>query len=170
MTTQAMAPPSWWPGAPRRWLTDMTTANPPDKKEVFQKYGRFLEGSYGSDTEFNWRLDRDGHRILWVPDIKVRHQSIEDLGKFLRHEFHHGKDCGRMRIASQKFSRLRRWLYAGCCALIPAKLFTVIAVRNFPYRTYLRHFVRAVPLLVLGLYSWALGELVAYVQPRRPDR
>jgi len=160
----------WMPGAPRRWVTDMATANLSYKKEVFQKYGRFIEGTYGSDTEFNWRLGRDGHRVLWVPEIKVRHRSIEDFGKFLRHEFQHGRDCGRMRIASQKFSRLRRWLYAACFALIPAKLFTVIAVRNFRYRTCLRYFVKAMPLLVLGLYSWALGELVAYVRPRRPDR
>jgi glycosyltransferase involved in cell wall biosynthesis len=160
----------WMPGAPRRRLADMATANLSFKKAVFQKYGRFIEGTYGSDTEFNWRLGRDGHRVLWVPEITVRHRSIEDLGNFVRHEFHHGKDCGRMRIASQKFSGSRRWLYAVCFALIPAKLFTVIAVRNFRYRTYLRHFMKATPLLVLGLYSWALGELVAYVRPRQPDR
>jgi glycosyltransferase involved in cell wall biosynthesis len=157
----------WMPGAPRRWLSDMATANLSYKRGVFDKYGRFIEGTYGSDTDFNWRLGRDGHRLLWEPSIVVGHRSIEVLGRFLRHEFNHGRDCGRMRIASQRFSRLRRWVYATCFALIPVKLYTVIAVRCFRCRTYLRDFLRVTPLLLLGLYSWSLGELVAYVRPAR---
>jgi hypothetical protein len=70
-----------------------------------------------------------------------------------------------MRIVSQKFSPLRRWFYAVCFALIPVKLFAVIALRNLRYRTYFRHFLKTLPLLVLGLYSWAFGELVAYIRP-----
>jgi glycosyltransferase involved in cell wall biosynthesis len=155
----------WIPGAPRRWLTDIATANMSYKKWVFQKYGRFIEGTYGSDTDFNWRLGRDGHRLLWAPSMVVSHRGIEDFAEFLRHEFKHGRDCGRMRVASQKFSRLRRWFYAICFFLIPVKLYAVIAARNFRYRTYFKNFLVATPLLVLGLYSWSLGELVAYVRP-----
>lgn len=155
----------WMPGAPRRWLSDIATANLSYKKWVFRKYGHFIEGTYGSDTDFNWRLGRDGHRLLWTPSIVVSHRSIEDFRQFLRHEFKHGRDCGRMRIVSQRFSRLRRWVYAICFFLIPLKLYAVIAARNFRYRTYLARFLAATPLLVLGLYSWSLGELVAYVRP-----
>ena len=160
----------WMPGAPRRWLTNMATANLSYKKSAFQLYGRFIEGTYGSDTDFNWRLGRAGHHVLWIPGIRVVHRSIEVFGKFVRHEFHHGQDCTRMRIAHQRFSPLRRWFYAACFALIPVKLFTVIAMRNLRYRTYLHHFLKTMPLLVLGLNAWVLGELVAYVQPRHPDR
>jgi glycosyltransferase involved in cell wall biosynthesis len=46
----------WMPSAPKRWLTDIPTANLSYKKWAFQKYGRFIEGTYGSDTDFNWRL------------------------------------------------------------------------------------------------------------------
>ena len=158
----------WMPGAPRRWLADIATANISYKKRVFREYGQFIEGTYGSDTDFNWRLGRDGHHLLWVPSIVVRHHCIENFGRFLRHEFSHGRDCGRMRIASQGFSRLRRWIYAACFLLIPVKLYAMIAWRNFRYRTYLLSFLKASPLLGLGLYSWALGELVAYLRPRRP--
>lgn len=157
----------WMPGGPRRWLTDMATANLSYKKAAFQRYGRFIEGTYGSDTDFNWRLGRHGHRILWEPSIVVQHRSIEGFRRFLGHEFHHGRDCARMRIVSQRFSPLRRWIYAVCFALIPVKLYAVIAVRCVRYRTYLRDFLRVSPLLLLGLYSWAAGELMAYVRPRR---
>jgi GT2 family glycosyltransferase len=155
----------WMPGAPKRWLTDIPTANLSYKKWVFQKYGRFIEGTYGSDTDFNWRLGRDGHRLLWTPSMVVSHRSIEDFGQFLRHELKHGREFGRMRVARQGFSRLRRWFYAACFFLIPAKLYAAIAARNFRYRTYLKYFLAATPLLVLGLYSWSLGEFAAYVRP-----
>jgi hypothetical protein len=75
-----------------------------------------------------------------------------------------------MRIASQKFSRPRRWLYAACFALIPIKLFAVTAARNFRYRAYLPHFLKTIPLLMIGLYAWVFGELVAYIRPQYPDR
>ncbi len=160
----------WMPGSQRSWRTNMATANISYKKSAFQQYGRFIEGTYGSDTDFNWRLGRAGHRVLWIPEISVRHKSLKRLGKFLRHEFHHGKDCGRMRIASRNFSLFRRWVYATCFALIPAKLFAVIAFRNFRYRGYLSHFLKTIPLLMVALYAWSLGELVAYLRPKYPNR
>lgn len=158
----------WMPGAPKRWLSNIATANLSYKKWIFEKYGHFIEGTYGSDTDFNWRLGRDGHRLLWEPSIVVAHRSIEGFGKFLRHEFKHGKDCGRMRVASQQFSMLRRLLYAVSFFLIPVKLYAVIAARNVRCRSYLRDFLAATPLVALGLYSWSLGELVAYVRPAWP--
>jgi len=157
----------WMPGAPRRTVGNIATANASYKKRAFDDYGRFIEGTYGSDTDFNWRLGREGHTPLWVPSIVVSHRSVDAFGRFLRHEFGHGKDCARMRIRSQGFSGLRRWLYAACFWLIPVKLLLVIATRNLRNRTYLRHFVKASPLVALGLISWCLGELVAYVKPRR---
>jgi GT2 family glycosyltransferase len=160
----------WMPGAARRRRANMATANISYKQAAFRKYGRFIEGTYGSDTDFNWRLGRDGHQILWIPEISVSHQSMESLAKFLRHEFHHGKDCSRMRIASQSFSLWRRLLYAACFMLIPFKLFAVIACRNLRYRTYLGHFIKTVPLLIVGLYSWCLGEFVAFLRPAYPKR
>jgi glycosyltransferase involved in cell wall biosynthesis len=155
----------WMPGSPRQTVGNIATANASYKKRAFDDYGRFLEGTYGSDTDFNWRLGRNGHRPLEVPSIVVFHRSIDALGKFLRHEFGHGKDCARMRIRSQGFSGLRRWLYAACFWLIPVKLWMVIAVRNLRNRSYLRHFVKAAPLVALGLMCWCLGELVAYIKP-----
>ena len=161
----------WMPDGPARRIRNIATANLSYKKWVFQKYGRFLEGTYGSDTDFNWRLGRHGHRLLWLPSIAVSHRSIGELREFLRHEFHHGKDCARMRIRSQCFGAGRRWLYAACFLLIALKLFSVIAYRNIRNRTCLSHFLRAWPLVAAGLVAWSLGELAAYLQPRYgPDR
>jgi glycosyltransferase involved in cell wall biosynthesis len=161
----------WMPGSSRQTVGNIATANASYKKRAFDDYGRFIEGTYGSDTEFNWRLGRDGHRPAGVRSIVVFHRSVDALGKFLRHEFAHGQDCARMRIRSQGFSALRRWLYAASFWLIPVKLGLVIAIRNLRNRIYLWHFVKAFPLVAVGLICWCLGELVAYLQPRYgPDR
>jgi GT2 family glycosyltransferase len=160
----------WMPGAPARPMENIATANLSYKRLVFEKYGRFLEGTYGSDTDFNWRLGREGHRLLWLPSISVSHRSIGGLWNFLRHEFNHGKDCARMRARGQRFSRGRRWLYAACFPLIALKLFAVIAFRNVRNRIYLARFLQASPLVAAGLISWSLGELVAFVKPLRAGR
>jgi glycosyltransferase involved in cell wall biosynthesis len=156
----------WMPGAQRQAVSNIATANASYKKRAFDDYGGFIGGTYGSDTDFNWRMGRHGLKPLLAPSIAVSHRSIDELGKFLRHEFVHGQDCARMRIRGQGFSALRRWLYAACFWLIPIKLLLVIATRMLKNRTYLRPFVKALPLVALGLGCWCLGELVAYVKPR----
>ena len=75
-----------------------------------------------------------------------------------------------MRIAAQRFPRWRRWLYALFFVLIPVKLYAVISGRNFRYRSYLWRFLTVTPLLILGLYSWSLGEFFAYLRPSRTDQ
>lgn len=161
----------WMPGTPRRIAANLATANASYKKWVFQRYGRFLEGTYGSDTDFNWRLVRNGHKLLWSPAIAVSHQSIPRLCTYLRHEFGHGKDCCRMRIRSERFSSLRRWACAVACPLIPWKIFLMIGARNLRNRTCLPRFLAVSPLVALGLAFWCCGEFVAFLRPEyAPDR
>jgi GT2 family glycosyltransferase len=155
----------WMPGAPFGKAGNLATANASYKRWAFEKCGAFLEGTYGSDTDFNWRLIRDGQALLWSPSIFVSHRSIGRLGTFLRHEFSHGRDCCRMRIRSQRFSRLRRWFYAACFPLIPVKLFAQIAARVIRRRLYLWKFLSVVPLVAAGLGCWCSGELVAFLKP-----
>jgi len=155
----------WMPGATARGMENIATANLSYKRWVFEKFGPFLEGTYGSDTDFNWRLGHAGYRLLWLPSIAVSHSSIRELRPFLQHEFRHGRDCARMRIRSQRFPALRRWLYAAAFPLIAAKLFAVVATRNLRNRAYLSRFLCASPLVAAGLVLWSVGELVAYVRP-----
>lgn len=155
----------WMPGPASGPAENLATANASYQRWAFDQYGPFLEGTYGSDTDFNWRLLRNGHTLLWSPSIFVSHRSIGRLGSFLRHEFAHAQDCCRMRIRSQRFSRPRRWFYAACCPLIAVKLFLRIATRVFQRRTYRRPFLAVFPLVALGLAFWCTGELVAFLRP-----
>jgi glycosyltransferase involved in cell wall biosynthesis len=153
----------WMPGFPIRNMADIAGANMSYKKKAFEEYGLFIEGTYSSDTEFHWRLEKNGRVLQFVPSILVFHHNIDQLGKFLRHEFEHGRYFARVRMNSQYFSKSRRWIYTTFSFLIPPWLFLKIGLNNLKNRNYLPHFLKAWPLLMLGLISWSLGEWVAYL-------
>jgi glycosyltransferase involved in cell wall biosynthesis len=157
----------WMPGSPAAQLNDIAAANMSYKRQVFAEFGAFIEGAYSSDTEFHWRLAQRGHRLRFVPSIRISHRSIDRLGQFLRHEIIHGRFFARVRAASRRFSPARRIAYAILSPLVPLILFARIAARNFTNRTYLRHFLAASPLLLLGLAAWAFGESLGYLA--RPE-
>jgi GT2 family glycosyltransferase len=154
------------PGFPSREMTDIAGANMSYKRKAFEEYGLFLEGTYSSDTEFHWRLGRNKYCLRFVPSILVSHHNIDRLGRFLRHEFEHGRSFARIRIHSQDFSEWRRWFYGTFSFLIPGWLFLKIGLRNLRNRIYFRHLLRTWPLLILGLMAWSLGECVGYMAKR----
>ena len=156
----------WMPGLPPKRMTDIAGANMSYKRKAFEKYGLFIEGTYSSDTEFHWRLKKEGHFLKVIPSILTFHHNIDRIGKFLRHEFEHGRFFARVRVKNQKFSKLRRWLYVTFSFLIPEWLFLKIGLRNFKNRIYFRHFLKTWPLLILGLIAWSLGECVGYMVKR----
>jgi glycosyltransferase involved in cell wall biosynthesis len=152
----------WMPAEGPRWLADIPTANMTYKRAVFEKYGRFIEGTYSSDTELHWRLARAGHRLRWEPSLLVWHTCIDRLGEFLRHEFRHGRSFGRVRVRGRGFGAAKRLLYVLATPLIPLKLMAAIFLRVLRDRTTLPHFLRTLPVLALGVVSWCLGECRGY--------
>ncbi len=154
----------WMPGFRSRNLADIAGANMSYKRKAFQEYGLFIEGTYSSDTEFHWRLRRNKSCLQFVPSILVFHHNIDRFKRFLRHEFEHGRSFARVRMKAQNFSELRRFVYAAFSFLIPFWLTLKIGLRNLRNRTYLFHFLKASPLLMLGLISWSLGEYTGYVK------
>ena len=79
------------------------------RKGVFEANGAFIEGTYCSDTEFHWRIAKEGLRIRFDPSIVVFHRNLDLLGRFLRHEFSHGMSFAGIRCRARAFSfgRLR---------------------------------------------------------------
>jgi GT2 family glycosyltransferase len=146
----------WMPGARPRDMSDMAAANVSYDREVLEGAGPFLERTYGSDTDLHWRLRERGLTIRFVPTIRIDHRCIEDLGRFLRHEFGHGRDFGRVRARWQ--TPLRRLLGA---ALFPLVFVRVCAKRLAQHRAnpaHLRPLLAASPLVAAGLFFWCLGE------------
>jgi len=156
----------WMPERQSRSMDDIAGANMSYKKKVFDKYGDFIEGTYCSDTELHWRIGRDGHRLRFVPSILISHHNIDSLRRFLRHEFYHGQCFALVRVRTMNFSRLRRLAYVVFSPLISVKLFLKVALNNIKNRIYLAQFLRASPLVMIGLIYWSLGEASEYARGR----
>jgi GT2 family glycosyltransferase len=161
----------WMPGGLSGMIADIAGANMSYKRETFEKHGLFLEGTYSSDTEFHWRLERSGHFLRFVPSILVFHHNIDQFKRFLKHEFEHGRSFARVRMKNQDFSKWRSLFYGTFFFLIPWWLLLKVGVRNLKNRIHLFYFLKTWPLLMLGLMSWSLGECVGYlVGPLSPRR
>jgi len=152
----------WMPGTQPKWLDDIAGTNMSYKKEIFDKYGAFIEGTYCSDTDFHWRIGKDGHRLRFVSSILVSHYNIDNLERFLKHEFYHGRCFARVRIQAQNFSRWKRLVYVTFSPLIPLRIFLKVASNGVRNRIYFRQFLKTSPLVVLGLIWWSMGEVAGY--------
>jgi len=154
----------WMPGTPAKMMPDIAAANMSYKKEALEKYGKFIEGTYCSDTEFHWRLAREGHGLGFTPSIMVSHCNIDHLGKFLRHEIFHGQSFARVRSRAQGFSRWKRIAYLLFIPFVTIKIFLQIGWKNLTNRVYLKHFIKTLPLVTLGVICWSLGEAIGYAR------
>lgn len=157
----------WMPARHARWMPDIAGASMSYKREVFEKYGDFIEGTYCSDTDFHWRLVRYGHRLRFMPTILIYHHNINKLVNFLMHEFHHGLSFAQVRGKNKRFPVLPRSTYIIFFFLIPIWLLLKIAGINLRNRVYLLNFLKSLPLLILGLISWSLGEWMGYIKAGR---
>jgi len=63
------------------------------KKDIFHKYGKFDPGSplaSGEDTEFSYKLHRNGHKMVFEPQAFVYHQHPSKLSKYIKVKFYRG--------------------------------------------------------------------------------
>lgn len=153
----------WMPGTPPQWMGDVAGASMTYKKQVIEQCGRFIEGCYCSDTDFHWRLSRDGVQVWFEPSIQVFHIGIGSLTSLLEHEFHHGRSFARIRLRGQGFSSFRRLVYVLLWPLVLCKLLARVTLRSIRTRAYLPQFLRSAPLTAVTLLSWTLGETVGYL-------
>jgi glycosyltransferase involved in cell wall biosynthesis len=154
---------SWMPDTTAGRMVDVAGANMSYKRIVFENYGNFIEGTYCSDSDFHWRIAKDKHFPHFEPAILVYHNGISTFSKMIRHEYYHGCCFGRVRAWSKGWSKVKRELYASLFFFIFVKLFLKITVLNIKNHTYFPHFLRVIPQLLAGLYSWSIGECIGYM-------
>ncbi len=155
----------WMPGFFERDMPEIPTCCLSLKRTAFEKYGPFLEGTYCSDSAFNWKLAQDGLLPHFVPTIRVNHINLTSLRKFIAHAPFHGQSFARVRSREQHFSPAKRLFYAVICPALPFLLFFRTAKRTLQTREYLWPFIKSAPLVFLGLTAWAFGEFLGYKKP-----
>jgi glycosyltransferase involved in cell wall biosynthesis len=160
----------WMPETLRQPMDDIPTANMSYKKTLFERFGYFIEGTYSSDTEFNWRLAKHGIQLNFDPSIRVSHYNIQDVNRFITHEMFHGFSFAMVRTRSMRFSGLRRAAYSLSFPLIAVRLGLKAIRFNLKNRVYFKQFVQTLPLTLLGVLCWTLGEAVGYVARNNEHR
>jgi glycosyltransferase involved in cell wall biosynthesis len=154
----------WMPGTQHIEMDDVAGANMSYKKEVFDYYGAFIGDTYGSDTDFHWRIGKDGRRLLFVSTILVSHHNIENLKAFLRHEILHGQSFARVRVQNQGFQKCKRLAYLVLTLLIPIRIFSKICRNIVENQAYAHQFLKTSPFVVLGVICWSFGEAMGYAR------
>ena len=62
----------WKERGSKKYISECGTANTAFKKSIFKKVGPFDESfNYGSDTEFSWRVIKNGFKIRYTPEAIV---------------------------------------------------------------------------------------------------
>jgi glycosyltransferase involved in cell wall biosynthesis len=154
----------WLPGSPGCRMEDIAGASMSYKKWIFGKLGLYIGGTQCSDTQFHWRLKAAGYSLRFEPSILVFHRSIDKMRKFLSHEFEHGRSFAHVRSRYWKFSLLRRRIYVLLFPLIFAKIYLKVMGHNLRNRIYLRYFLKSMPLIIMGIFAWSLGECAGYLK------
>jgi len=155
----------WLPARAPRAIAEMATLCLSVKRQMFDRYGPFIEDTYCSDTVFHWKTSRDGHRVLFVPDIRVYHHVNGTLAWLLGHIFAHRRSFARVSWREKRLSFAGRALRMLPLPLLPFLLMaaTLLRLRRCP--SYLPRFLAVSPLVLLGFAARALGEGVGYIKP-----
>lgn len=152
----------WIPQEKECSLIDIPTTCLSPKRWAFEKYGPFLEGTYCSDTAFNWNLANAGYKPLFVPSLKVLHINIDELTDFWQRKVRHGRYFAKVRVALQNFSRWQSFFYVTISPLLPFLLFFRRFINVLKKGIYMKQFMLASPLVFFGLLGWSYGEFLGY--------
>ena len=105
------------------------------------------------------RLASAGCQLRVTPAAEMRQNLSYGARQFCRDRFAHGYDYARVRLREQPESR--RWLRLLSTPLLPLVLGRRIAAHVAP--TDRGAFVRALPVTLLFLSAWSVGELAGYL-------
>jgi len=119
------------------------------------------------EPEFHRLVLTEGKTLTFVPGIRVTQKHSFGLSRFCSQRLHHGRQFGRNRLRGKP--TLFRVAGIVLAPLIPFVLLAKIMTRLTHKPAYILPFLASLPLLLLFVCSWALGELWGYLSRTAPD-
>lgn len=156
----------WLPFKEKKEISEMAGCCLSIKRRAFDTYGPFIEGTYSSDTAFQWKLQQDNYRVLCVPSIKVYHTANYKFRAFLSHIFTHRQQFAKLMINEKKISGLKRAAMVFSSPVLPIILFPLILIRVLRSKMFQFKFLCSSPLIIAGLFSRAWGEFAGILYSR----
>ena len=103
--------PRWALARPRRPVPYLVSASMVVRRPVFAALGGFDETlRWGEDVDLSWRLDAAGHRLVYQPEARARHEHRTGLRDFVRTRADY---AGSEAALLARHPRAGRWLGLG---------------------------------------------------------
>jgi hypothetical protein len=149
-----MLPPQ--PAGPVRAVTGNNVVY---RRDLLDRYRMLIESGRW-ENELHTAMRRDGVRLVGRPDIVVGHKMHYRMRDYMAQRFWYARAYAGMRRTSLSSFGKVAWA-VGSLALPPVLLARIVGRvrRSDPPRPAL---VSLMPLLVLFVCAWALGEMVGY--------
>ncbi len=137
------------------------------KRTAYETYGPFLQGTYSSDSAFQWRALKDGHKVYLDPSIRVFHGTLYGFREYLSHVAFHRRCYARVRMKERGLGLVARLGRIALTPALPLLLVVAIAARVAQSRGVFREFLACLPVLLAGLSARAWGEFLGFAITER---
>jgi glycosyltransferase involved in cell wall biosynthesis len=145
------------PGGPRRPSWFALSGNTVIGRAAYERFGPFVEVRAAEDVVFSRRLIAMGGTILFEPGLAVLHDNRTRLGPFLRNQVLLGTHTAAARRLVT-FADSSYWLFLVALPVAPVlKLGRILVRLGRQGRGELRHALRQLPLLGLGVLAYWIG-------------
>lgn len=124
---------------------------------------RFSENGFWKSfllDEFKGNESERGHAILSNPEMIVTYNRTMKLSSILKRRFDHGRCYGGMRRSS--WTVVRRISYILLAPVVPPLLLFRLIRNLLPKRRYFLRFLGVIPLCMLFLLTWCVGEWIGW--------
>lgn len=153
----------WLPARRPRRIPEVAGCCLSIKRAAYDRFGPFLEGTYSSDTAFQWKAARAGETVRFLPAIRVYHDSPTGFRHFLTHTFEHRRAYARVRVREREMTAARRAVEMALLPLTPMLLMAAVLLRLRRCPPYLPRYLACAPVLFLGYCARAWGEFAGYL-------
>ena len=155
------------PSTPKRLVPTVPSANVMYPREVFERHGGFDEAMWlAEDILFHWKMTQAGERILFDPEIRVRHLNKTGWRQVLGYQV----SLGRLSAVARQRGGLPGGIllkFPPLVLLMPwARLWRALWWFGRYDRKFFVKFLLICPLYLLAASFWAFGFLVECWDPR----
>jgi hypothetical protein len=142
-------------------VTDLAGDNASYKRAAVVAHARFMHDGFWEQS-FHHAVVAEGQTLRFVPQIRVTQRAAFGLRRFIVQRFRHGVQFGLTRLqGASRSTRLARTL---ALPLVPVVLFVRIAGRVLHSRRDFGAFVRCLPVLLIFVFAWSVGEAVGTIR------
>ena len=120
------------------------------------------------EPEFHRRVLAEEKTLTFVPGMRITQRHSFGISRFCSQRLNHGRHYGRDRMRGKPaLMRVAGIVFA---PLIPFVLLAKIMARLLHKPAYVLPFLASLPVLLLFIASWSLGELWGYLSRTSSDR